>query len=257
MSKGIQREVRFNRFYRMIGKTGLERLEKARVTVVGIGAVGSFAVEALARSGVGELHLVDFDFVEASNINRQLIALESTLGREKVEVARERVLDINPECRVETLALKVEAASDTEPIFEREPEVILDAIDILEGKATLVAEALRRGITLCSSMGAARRQDPTQVRAGRLGEVTGCPMARNLRRRLKELGIEEKVFSGLECVYSREKALPSLAEQSENPGVEHGVGDTGAKAPLASSVAVTGVFGLCLGNLAIQKILQS
>ncbi|MCK9315938.1 MAG: tRNA threonylcarbamoyladenosine dehydratase [Verrucomicrobia bacterium] len=257
MGKGIQREVRFNRFYRMIGKMGLERLEKARVTVVGIGAVGSFAVEALARSGVGELHLVDFDFVEASNINRQLIALESTLGREKVEVARERVLDINPECRMETLILKVETASDTEPIFEREPEVILDAIDILDGKATLITEALKRGVTLYSSMGAARRQDPTHVRAGRLGEVTGCPMARNLRRRFKELGIEEKVYNSLECVYSREKAHPSLAEQSENPGVEHGMGDTGAKAPLPSSIAVTGVFGLCLGNLAIQKILQS
>ena len=95
------------------------------------------------------------------------------------------------------------------------------------------------------------------MRAGRLGEVTGCPMARNLRRRFKELGIEEKVYSGLECVYSREKAQPSLSEQSENLGVEYGMGDTGAKAPLPSSIAVTGVFGLCLGNLAIQKILQS
>jgi tRNA A37 threonylcarbamoyladenosine dehydratase len=101
----------------MIGKAGLERLEKARVTGVGIGAVGSFAVEALARSGVGELQLVDFDLVETSNINRQLIALESTLGRKKVEVARERGLDINPECRVETLERKVERAADTEPIF--------------------------------------------------------------------------------------------------------------------------------------------
>ena len=257
MGKEIQREVRFNRFYRMIGKMGLERLEGARVTVVGIGAVGSFAVEALARSGVGELQLVDFDLVETSNINRQLIALESTLGRKKVEVARERVLDINPECRVETLELKVERAADTEPIFKGEPEVILDAIDILEGKVTLIAEALKRGFMLYSSMGAARRQDPTQVRAGKLGEVTGCPMARNLRRRFKELGIEEKVFGGLECVYSREKALSLLPEERVEPDIGHGMGDTGAKAPLPSSVAVTGVFGLCLGNLAIQKILQT
>lgn len=237
----------------MIGKKGLERLEGARVAVVGIGAVGSFAVEALARSGVGELQLVDFDHVEASNINRQLIALESTLGRKKVEVARERLLDINPECRVETLVLKVEKVADTEPIFKREPEVILDAIDILEGKVTLIAEALRRGVTLYSSMGAARRQDPTQVRTGRLGEVTRCPVARNLRRRFKELGIEGKVFGGLECVYSREKALSSFSEE----GIGHGMGDPVAKAPLPSSVAVTGVFGLCLGNLAIQKILQA
>ncbi len=118
--------------------------------------------------------------------------------------------------------------------------MILDAIDILEGKVTLIAEALKRGVTLYLSMGAARRQDPTQVRAGRLGRSRDVRWPGICVGGLKELGIEEKVYSGLECVYSREKAQPSLSEQSENLGVEYGMGDTGAKAPLPSSIAVDG-----------------
>ena len=249
-------EARFDRFYRMVGKTGLNRLQSARVALIGMGAVGSFAAEALARSGVGHLQLVDFYILELSNINRQLIALESTLGRKKVEVARERLLDINPDCQVEALELKVERAEDVQQVLQSEPEIILDAIDTLSAKALLIAEALKRSFTLYSSMGAARRQDPTQVRTALLGEVTGCPMARALRREFKELGIYQEVSSRLECVYSREKPAPSAAEQQGREGRGDRMAEA-AKAPLPSSAVVTGVFGLCLANLAIQRILQS
>ncbi|MBO4715553.1 MAG: ThiF family adenylyltransferase, partial [Verrucomicrobia bacterium] len=173
----IPPEIRFNRLLRMVGPQKLETLRNTVVTVVGIGAVGSFAVEALARSAVGHLRLVDFDIVCPSNINRQLIALESTLNRKKTEVIRERVLNINPDCVVETLDLCVDS-QHTSPIFEKRSDVILDAIDLLPGKTALISEAVHRGVPLVSSMGAARRQDPTLIRTATLPHVTGCPLAR-------------------------------------------------------------------------------
>ncbi len=244
----IPPEIRFNRLLRMVGTQGLETLRNAVVTVVGVGAVGSFAVEALARSAVGHLRLVDFDIVCPSNINRQLIALESTLGKKKTEIARQRVLDINPDCIVETLDLCVDN-THTAPIFETGSEVILDAIDLLPGKAALISEAVRRGIPLVSSMGAARRQDPTLIRTTTLPHVTGCPLARALRRELKKSDIP---MDSIECVYSTEPPVPSPRENTSAPDTS-----LSPKAPLPSSVMVTGCFGLNLANLAIQKILRS
>ncbi len=247
MSK-IPPEIRFDRLRRMVGLQGLETLRNAVVTVVGIGAVGSFAVEALARSAVGHLRLVDFDIVCPSNINRQLIALESTLNRKKTEVIRERVLDINPDCVAETLDLCVDS-THTAPVFETRSDVILDAIDLLPGKTALIAEAVRQGIPLVSSMGAARRQDPTLIRTAALPHVTGCPLARALRRELKKAEIP---MDSIECVYSIEPPVPSRTENTSAPDAS-----LSPKAPLPSSVMVTGCFGLNLAHLAIRKILTS
>ena len=242
----IPPEIRFNRLLRMVGPQKLETLRNAVVTVVGIGAVGSFAVEALARSAVGHLRLVDFDIVCPSNINRQLIALESTLNRKKTEVIRERVLDINPDCVAETLDLCVDS-THTAPVFETRSDVILDAIDLLPGKTALIAEAVRRGIPLVSSMGAARRQDPTLIRTTTLPRVTGCPLARALRRELKKSDIP---MDSVECVYSIEPPLAPSVENTESTDAS-----LSPKAPLPSSVMVTGCFGLNLAHLAIRKIL--
>ena len=244
----IPPEIRFNRLLRMVGPQNLEILRNAVVTVVGIGAVGSFAVEALARSAVGHLRLVDFDIVCPSNINRQLIALKSTLNRKKTDVIRERVLDINPDCVVETLDLCVDS-THTAPVFETRSDVILDAIDLLPGKTALIAETVRRGIPLVSSMGAARRQNPTLIRTTTLPHVTGCPLARALRRELKKAEIP---MDSIECVYSIEPPVPS---QTENTSALDA--SLSPKAPLPSSVMVTGCFGLNLAHLAIRKILTS
>ncbi|MBO4545178.1 MAG: tRNA threonylcarbamoyladenosine dehydratase [Verrucomicrobia bacterium] len=242
----IPPEIRFNRLLRMVGPQKLETLRNTVVTVVGIGAVGSFAVEALARSAVGHLRLVDFDIVCPSNINRQLIALESTLNRKKTEVIRERVLDINPDCVVETLDLCVDS-QHTSPIFEKRSDVILDAIDLLPGKTALISEAVRRGIPLVSSMGAARRQDPTLIRTTTLPHVTGCPLARALRRELKKADIP---MDSIECVYSIEPPQTPSAENTKSTDAS-----LSPKAPLPSSIMVTGCFGLNLAHLAIRKIL--
>jgi tRNA A37 threonylcarbamoyladenosine dehydratase len=196
-------QTRFIRTVQLIGEAGLQRLQSSFVVVAGLGAVGSFATEALARAGVGRLRLVDFDRVQLSNLNRQLFALESTLGRLKCEVARERVLDINPQCQVEALALKLDAETVAQAL-DGMPELVLDAIDSVSGKAALAQAARARGIPFIASMGAARRMDPAQVRAGWFSQVTTCPLARHLRQRLRQAGFAGDFW----CVYSTERAAP-------------------------------------------------
>ncbi len=249
-------EERFNRFVRLVGKSGLERLQGACAMVVGVGAVGSFAVEALARSGVGHLILVDFDTVQPSNINRQLFALETTLGIKKVDVARTRVHGINPECVVETLDLFVDA-STVNALSARAPDIVLDAIDMLDGKAALWRETARCGIPLVASMGAARRSDATMVRTAPFAQVYGCPLAKTLRRML--FGTEmAPVYAQNMCVYSAERPVPSVVERAEKAVLADGqaIADAREKRSLPSSVMVTGVFGLNLANLAVRAILS-
>ncbi|WCJ58003.1 tRNA threonylcarbamoyladenosine dehydratase [Fontisphaera persica] len=240
-------EARFSRTVQLIGEAGLERLQGALVVVAGLGAVGSFATEALARAGVGRLRLVDFDRVQPSNLNRQLLALESTVGRLKCEVARERVLDINPQCRVEALAMRVEAGTVGQAL-EGQPDLVLDAIDTVTGKMALVMAAQARGIPLMASMGAARRRDPAQVRAGWFSEVTTCPLARHLRRRLREAGFEGDFW----CIYSTERAAP-LGPASRRVAGEEAVD---SRAGLGSLVTLTGLFGLRLAHEALRHLLE-
>jgi len=168
---------RFNRTEQLIGKEALGKLKRARVAVFGLGAVGSYAVEALARAGVGYFRLVDCDCIRPSNINRQLYALESTLGKPKTEAARARVLDINPDCTVE--ALQVFAAKNTLAELLAGPlDAVVDAIDSVTPKVELIASAARFGIPVVSSMGAATRMDPGAIRLGDISETDVCPLAR-------------------------------------------------------------------------------
>lgn len=244
--------ARFTRTVQLIGEAGLQRLQSSFVVVAGLGAVGSFATEALARAGVGRLRLVDFDRVQLSNLNRQLFALESTLGRWKCEVARERVLDIHPQCQVEALALKLDAPTVAQAL-EGAPDVVLDAIDSVRGKAALVLAAQARGIRLIASMGAARRMDPAQVRAGWFSEVTTCPLARHVRQRLRQAGFTGDFW----CVYSAERPAPmGPAGRQAASYEEEGPTPADPRAGLGSLPTLTGLFGLRLAHEALRYLLE-
>ncbi|MCX8157990.1 MAG: tRNA threonylcarbamoyladenosine dehydratase [Verrucomicrobiae bacterium] len=245
-------DPRFTRTVQLIGEAGLQRLQSSFVVVAGLGAVGSFATEALARAGVGRLRLVDFDRVQLSNLNRQLFALESTLGRLKCEVARERVLDINPRCQVETLALKLDRQTAVQAL-SGQPDLVLDAIDSVTGKMALVLEAHTRGIPLMASMGAARRRDPAQVQAGLFSQVTACPLARHLRQRLRRAG-----FTGdFLCIYSTEPAAPlGVAARRDEKMSQEEPNLLDPRAGLGSLPTLTGLFGLRLAHEALRFLLE-
>lgn len=224
-------------------------MKAARVTVVGLGAVGSFAVEGLVRAGVGHLCLVDFDEVRATNINRQLYALHSTIGKSKAELARERVIDINPDCRVDTLRLFVDAET-VEQLLGEKPDVVIDAIDGLTPKVTLLRAAVRAGIpTIISCMGAARRTDPSFIRVGDLSETVRCPLAKLIRKRLRK----EDITTGIRCIYSVES--PQGGSVEEASAMEDEVVSRGrTRKPLGSLGCLTGMFGLYAAREAIMAL---
>ena len=175
---------RFARTEQLLGQGAMGKIKAAKVAVFGLGAVGSFAVEALARTGVGRLCLIDFDRVDASNINRQLLALNSTIGREKAVLARERVRDINPECEITVKSAFVNAES-LEDLLEDDMDVVVDAIDGLNSKINLLVGARRMNLAVVSSMGAGGKTDISSIRAGDISETEVCPLARVVRQRLQ------------------------------------------------------------------------
>lgn len=242
---------RFTRIRHLVGDEAVKRLADATVTVVGLGAVGSYAVEALARSGVGHLRLVDFDRVQPTNFNRQLYALESTLGKLKAEVAQERVKEINPDCRVE--ALEVFVHDDTlDQILGDPPDLVIDAIDSLTPKVALLAAVQRRGIPVIASMGAALRKDPSQIRVGLLTETKGCPLARLIRKRLRRMNVP----LDLTCVHSTEPLPPRSHTKPEDKSPSEEILERGRpRRPLGSLPTITGIFGLTAANAAIQRLM--
>jgi tRNA A37 threonylcarbamoyladenosine dehydratase len=191
----------FSRTQLLLGESAMEILANARVAVFGVGGVGSYAVEALARSGVGALDLIDHDRVCLSNLNRQIHATSKTVGREKVEVAAERVLEINPDCQVTTHP--VFYGPDTAERFDfSQYDYIIDAIDTVTGKIALVLQARAAGVPIISSMGAGNKMDPTALVVGDIYETSVCPLARVMRKELKKRGVK-----ALKVVYSRELPL--------------------------------------------------
>lgn len=239
-------DERFKRTRLLLGDEGLERLSRAHVLVVGLGAVGSFATEALARSGVGHLRLVDCDCVALSNCNRQLYALQSTIGKAKAELARERVLDINPSCEVD--ARQQFASVETLPELLAAPlDVVVDAIDSLGPKVELMLAALDAGIPIYSSMGAARRRDPSQIRVADISKTRFCPLARAVRTRLHRRGVK----GGVNCVFSTEPA----PDDSIAPPAEEDIPGRGrARVIMGSLPTITGIFGLTLANAVIDHL---
>ncbi|MGQ9662594.1 MAG: tRNA threonylcarbamoyladenosine dehydratase [Kiritimatiellia bacterium] len=239
---------RFARLELLIGPGGLERLCRARVTVVGIGAVGSYAVEGLARAGVGSLRLVDFDEIRLSNINRQLYALDSTLGLPKVDVAAARVADINPRCSVEPLRLFVDART-APTVLDPSPDVLIDAIDSLSPKVELLTAAHRLGIRTISVMGAALRTDPSLVRVADLAETHSCPLARCVRKRLAKRGIQR----GILCVFSTEP-VPTQGPHKLIREEEETCVRGRPRRPLGSLSTLPGVCGLWAATEAIRML---
>lgn len=240
---------RFERIAMMIGRAGLDALSDAHVTVVGLGAVGGYAAEALARAGVGRLRLVDFDTVQPSNLNRQLLATTETIGRPKAELAAERVRSIHPACCVEPLAVFCHEET-LETVLAGRPDVVIDAIDSLAPKVALLAGGSRLGLSIVSSMGAALRTDPAKLRVGPLSETRNCPLARQVRKRLRGLGVEPSMT----CVYSIERSDHLRASAVG----EAGGGDTlrrgRPRRPLGSLPTLPGMFGLAAANEAIRLV---
>jgi Dinucleotide-utilizing enzymes involved in molybdopterin and thiamine biosynthesis family 1 len=200
----------FARTELLLGKESMDRLAGARVAVFGIGGVGGHAVEALVRSGVGAVDLIDSDVVSVTNLNRQIIALHSTIGRYKTEVMRERIQDINPACRVEVHNCFY--LPETKDKFDFTAySYIVDAVDTVTAKIQLVTEAQEKGIPVISSMGAGNKRNPADFEVADLYETSVCPLARVMRRELKKRGINK-----LKVVYSKEP--PIFVEKRETPG---------------------------------------
>ena len=242
---------RFSRIQSFLGEERFQQLQQGFITIVGIGAVGGHVAEGLARAGVNRLRLVDFDTIQPSNINRQIMALDTTLGHPKVEVAKARIAAINPRCRVE--ALQLFAGEETlEQILSPAPDILIDAIDSMNPKVQLLTGAHRRRIPIISSMGAALRSDPTLIRIGDLMDTKNCPLARRLRQRLRRTGIER----GISCVFSTEAVTYHYDEPEETADPDDApFGDRGRqRRSLGSLPTLTGIFGLIIANEVILRL---
>lgn len=208
----------FSRTELLLGKDGMERLYRARVAVFGVGGVGGYTVEALARSGVGMLDLIDNDRVCQTNINRQILATRRTVGQFKVDVARERILDINPDAEVHTS--KTFFTPQTASQFDfSQYDYIVDAIDTMAGKLELAEQAQKAGVSIISCMGAGNKMDPSAFEVADIYETSVCPLARIMRRELRRRGIER-----LKVVYSKEPPMTPVGETDSPPdGAGEGV----------------------------------
>ena len=194
----------------VIGQENIEKLQAAHVAVVGLGGVGSYIAEALARSGVGALTLVDADEVAPSNINRQLPALETTMGRLKTEVIAERIAQINPDCQV-TLRSEFYEPGDFDKFFPTQLDFVADAIDSTASKIDLLVECHRRQIPVISSMGTGNKLDPSTLQVADISKTHTCPLAKSVRKRLRMAGIDKGVavvFSTENPVYASKEAVP-------------------------------------------------
>ncbi|KAA6185115.1 tRNA threonylcarbamoyladenosine dehydratase [Thiohalocapsa marina] len=232
----------------LLGEDGVARLANARVLLAGLGGVGSFVAEALARAGVGALTIADHDTVVASNLNRQLCALNSTLGRPKVEVIAERIADINPHCRVTRidrfLAVDELPALVGQGLDGRGFHQVVDAIDSLSSKVALISAALAQGVPVAASMGAGGKLDPTRLCVGDLMDSEVCPLAREVRRRLRRQGHERGVLA----VWSTEPARPPLPPEPTGRGRPRAVNGTISYMPA--------LFGLTLAGMVIRRLLE-
>lgn len=285
---------KFKRTELMLGSSTMDRLENASVTVIGLGAVGSHAIEALARSGIGTLRIVDFDEISTSNFNRQLLAVENNIGRKKTDAAFDRLKQINPDikveifntlCHEETFDLVFSNASFNHKSLNNSSlnglpynnipchrikdkhnisqnlstscqscntsypnHVVIDAIDSLNPKVSILLEMVKRDIPVVSSMGAARRKDPRAIKTGDISETMGCPLARSVRKRLKRRGIE----SGIHCVYSTEIASrESVSKSLEENFLKNGR----QRNPMGSLSMISGIFGYIAALEALKILL--
>ncbi len=231
----------FLRTEMLLGEAAMDRLASSHVAVFGLGGVGSWCAEALARAGVGALTLVDNDQVGLTNINRQIQALHSTVGWDKTEALAQRVRDINPDCSLRLISEKYEADSRGR-FFDVRYDYIVDAIDLVSCKLDLIETALGRGIPIISSMGTGNKLDPSQFRVADLSKTEGCALARILRKELKKRGIVHH-----KVVFSPE--LPVKSAQMEEP-------PPGRRTVPASAPWVPPVAGFLLAGAVIQDLIR-
>ena len=213
----------------LIGDEKIRLLQNATVMVVGCGAVGSFAIEALARCGIGNLILIDFDCVEESNINRQIFALHSTLMRKKVAIARERVADINPDINV----IALDIFFDENTTLDMRPDFVIDAIDTVGSKIALYGWCRKNNVPFISSMGAARKTDPSKIKIAKISKTFACPLAARIRKLARDNHLGD-----FPVVFSTETPTPHTTKEKN----------------FGSIITVTGTFGLTLANYVIRQI---
>ena len=218
----------------VIGKDAIHKLQSASLAVVGLGGVGSYVAESLVRSGVGKLFLVDSDFIASSNINRQLPALQSTMGMSKTIVLRNRLLDINPECSIDIYD-KFYNPGDFDTVFVREYSYIADAIDSVNSKVDLIISAISKHIPIISAMGTGNKVDPQMLKVADICKTHTCPLARAVRTKLRQAGI----VSGVKVVFSTEE--PQKTIKSDVPG---------------SLVFVPTTAGLLIASLIVRDIVN-
>ncbi|CAM3705112.1 tRNA threonylcarbamoyladenosine dehydratase [Cytobacillus oceanisediminis] len=240
----------FSRNELAIGKEGLEIMKDSTVAVLGIGGVGSFAAEALARSGVGRLVLVDKDDVDITNVNRQVIALLSTVGKPKVELMKERIMDINPDCEV--IALKMFYTEETyEQFFNYGLDFVVDASDTISYKIHLIKECLNRSIPMISSMGAANKMDPTRFQVADIFKTHTDPIAKVIRTRLRKEGIRK----GIPVVFSDESPIVIREDVRKTVGKDDAE-IRKAKMPPSSNAFVPSVAGLIMASYVVRQLLS-
>jgi tRNA A37 threonylcarbamoyladenosine dehydratase len=248
---------RFGGLGRLYGMAALPRLQAAHVAIVGVGGVGSWVVEALARSGVGALTLVDLDDVCITNVNRQLPALDGNIGRPKVSALTERVCAINPQCRVEELA-EYFTAKNAEALLATKFDWVVDAIDSMSNKALLIASCVRLGRPVVSVGGAGGRRDATRIRVGDLGESQGDELLRLVKKKLRRdygWAHGEGNIYGVPCVFSKEQPVYPWADGTCSTEIEPG---SSLKLDCASGfgtgVFVTGAFGFAAAGEVVRRI---
>lgn len=225
----------------LIGIENLDKLRQSTVAVFGLGGVGGYAAEAIARAGVGSMLIADYDIVTPSNINRQILSLSSTMGKLKTEVCLQRLKDINPEIKVISISERLTPENISGLIPQNEFLYAIDAIDEIDSKTSLIAELVKRKIPFVSSMGAGSRLDSSKIRVDDISRTEYCPLARIMRKRLKTDGIH----TGVRCIYSTEN-LNKVREP------EDGIGKR-----LQGSISfMPGIFGLTAAGVIINDIIN-
>ena len=226
----------------LLGEEKMERLQQAHVLVVGLGGVGAYAAEMICRAGVGRMTIVDADMVQPTNINRQLPALHSTMGREKAEVLAARFKDINPDIQLTVLPVFLKDDNIPELLDAARYDFVVDAIDTLAPKCYLIAEALKRHIKIVSSMGAGAKSDITQIRFADIWDTYHCGLSKAVRKRLQKLGIKRK----LPVVFSTEQADPKAVLLTED--------EQNKKSTCGTVSYMPAVFGCYLAEYVIKRL---
>lgn len=232
---------RFSRTARIFGADGMERLQSAHVAVFGVGGVGSYIAEGLARSGVGHISLIDSDAVDITNLNRQLEALFDTVGKPKAQAMRERILQINPECEV--IVHDCFFLPENSDSFDfTQYSYVADAVDTVTAKIELVVKAQREGVPIISSMGTGNKLCPAMLEVSDIYKTSVCPLARVMRQELKKRGVKR-----LKVVYSKEEPIQALKSDEDNPH---------RRSIPASAVFVPGTAGLIIASEIVKDIVQ-